>query len=274
MSTPKDFQSDVGIKIAKMYYDVNTCADKDLLFSSSWPSMQVVYDGIAPAATISHGLGFPPLAFKYRSLGTSGADPDGVFTDVSFTGERRTLDVTSSIVYTTTGVRTVIFNLDISKSIDYGVIKTTSTMTNYDPDYGIKIVKEGKDINSTDMRDFILHSRCQSPLMLKTLTMANATQDPSFPTIYYIDYVYTETLPPFFYAFLQLNTGIWVPVPYSGQAYPVARIDYANKSIRNIINTAASFVYPDFSPKGTVTGGSIVLTRDPMFSPTTITGSY
>lgn len=236
---------DYGIRIAKPYYDVNTCADKDLIFSSAWPSLQVVYDDTPASSTIEHGLGFPPLAFSYTPLDTSSP----------FSGERGALNVDSTTVYTTAGQRTVVYNLDISTSKQYSVNRTSSVLESYSPDYGVRIAKEGKSIDSTDMRDFILHSRCQSPLILDVLTITNATLSGS---TYQIFYTWTDT-PPWMYGFVCNASGVWRQSPFVSATYP--KLVISGSTARQDIAS------PDIN-------GCIVVLRDPMFSPTELAASY
>lgn len=233
-----------GFKLSKPNYDINSAADRDLIFSSAWPSLQVVYDQVATSATVAHGLGFPPLAFKFTSLDNSNP----------FQGERDVISVDSNVAYTTIGVRTIIYNLDISTSKTYAQNRDVSLLQSYSPDFGIKIVKEGKDIDSTDLRDFILHSRTQSPLILRVMTKTDAVGVS-------ITYTWSGNSPPWLYGFVASSSGVWQKSPYNSQANPKLIIDGAAKTARQDI--LAPYV-----------NASIVVLRDPMFAPTSIQATY
>ena len=67
------------------------------------------------------------------------------------------------------------YNIDLSKQADYTFVKNPGNSFNYSPDIGMKLVKEGKSIDSTDLRDFILHTRAQAPLVLTVITEKSQT---------------------------------------------------------------------------------------------------
>lgn len=150
-------KADYGIKIAKANYDALTAADRDLLFNSSWPSVQIVkVKSVTAGEAVPHGLLFPPVAFM---LG-------GTTYETIMYGQ----DVDDTNVYPRSTGKMVIYNIDISTDVEYPYTDTVSVNTTYDPDYGVKMVKEGGDIDSTELRDYILHSRCGSPLVLAVKT--------------------------------------------------------------------------------------------------------
>jgi hypothetical protein len=62
------------------------------------------------------------------------------------------------------------YNIDISKAVDYTLPAQPTQRRVYDPSTGIKVVKNDQSIGSTDLRDFILHSRAQSPAILSMVT--------------------------------------------------------------------------------------------------------
>ena len=152
-------KADYGIKIPKAGFDALTAADNDLLYNSSWPSVQIVkVISVNGGDVVPHGLGFPPVAF--------------ILGGTSFTTTMYGQDVDDTNVYPRdTGVM-VVYNIDISTDIEYPYNVVSSTNVTYSPDYGIKMVKNGALITSTDLRDYILHSRCGSPLVLAVKTQA------------------------------------------------------------------------------------------------------
>jgi len=66
------------------------------------------------------------------------------------------------------------YNLDITKAVDYTLPKYPAATQPYDSSVGIKVTKFGKGITSTDLRDFVLHSRAQSPALLSIITGTSA----------------------------------------------------------------------------------------------------
>lgn len=160
--------ADYGIKVAKAGFDAQTAADQDLLWNSSWPSIQIV--GVQPVTAgqvVPHGLSFPPMAFMI-----GGSD---YFTTMY--GQ----DVDDTNVYPRETGTLVIYNVDISTDVDYPYTDTPTQNGFYDENYGMKIVKENASIDSTDMRDYILHTRCGSPLILAVKTQE--TVNPANPNV-------------------------------------------------------------------------------------------
>lgn len=252
-------QADYGIKISKAGFDALTAADNDLLFNSSWPSAQIVL--VRPIAAgetsivVPHGLGFPPVAF--------------VMGGTDFRNGMYGCDVDDTNVYVSGGFSSactlVVYRIDISVDIEYPYTDRPSTSVPYDPNYGIKMVKPGGDINSTELRDYFIHSRCGSPLVLAVKTQA--TSSPSNPTVVqYTSRLGYATLNLGYAGIVAGNTfalgvtygnNAYLFAPQGGQSYPVAFTDgftvYVNAS------TVNSF----FNGKA-----SVVCLRSPMFATT------
>jgi len=55
---------DWGMRVSKEGFDVKTCADYDLVMSSSFNMLKTVMTGTASGTTfIDHGLDYPPIYF-------------------------------------------------------------------------------------------------------------------------------------------------------------------------------------------------------------------
>lgn len=244
--------NDYGIKISKAGYDAYTAADNDLLFNSSWPSIQIVMiKSVTSGDVINHNLGFPPVAFIL------GGD---ALTTVMY-GQ----DVDDTNVYPRSTGTLVIYHVDISTDIEYPFTATQSVNTTYDPDYGIKMVKEGGDIDSTDLRDYILHSRCGSPLILAVKTQE--TVNDSNPTV--VQYTSKIGYPTLNFGYAGVNQGqttlagtstygnkAYIFAPQGGQAYPIAYTD-------------GFTVYVDIVSNSFFNGNaSVICLRSPMFATT------
>lgn len=201
---------DFGIKVSLPGNDVNTADDTQLLFSSSWPSIKIfkniqVVQTIPPTPTgttklYSHGLGFVPAVIPYGGIG--GSNTTGNAAEIS----RQNIITDSSNIYLQPG-NSVTINLNIRLSILYLDITTpfTAPITQVGPsnavkpdaNFGIKISKDGKDVKSHDLRDFILHSSARSP-------MVHAVVPGVIPASG--RFTYTHDLPynPIFFAYIQV----------------------------------------------------------------------
>lgn len=74
---------DYGIKISKPGFDVKTCADKDLVFSSKFDTFRVHSTGIGSftangalqTATIAHALGYVPAFMLFTEVHAGFGEP-------------------------------------------------------------------------------------------------------------------------------------------------------------------------------------------------------
>ena len=148
--------SDYGAKGSTPGFDTKTTIDYFQLFNSSWPQLKVGLEGNA-SGTVAHNLGYPPFHFITRSDGRVDQTANGYGVD-------------SSNLARTAGVDTIkyfICRLDLTTNFDSPVISGGVGTVEVDRDYGFKVAKDGKDVNSTDMRDFALHSSTRSPMVQK-----------------------------------------------------------------------------------------------------------
>jgi len=266
---------DYGTKIAKAGYDALTAPEQELLFNSSWPSLQIVkvvdlsdYDvSGATLNPIEHGLTFPPFAVLMGEFDTyygSNSTYNG-FYPVPVDETHVYANNTSSSV-TPSLTRLVIYNLDITRDIEYPYKERSGSTVSYDTDYGIKAVKETEDITSSDMRDYLLHSRCQSPLVMavKTQDTINPANISSGQKL--IQYTSPLNFISFAFGFVRWTesafySNLYTYAPYQGQAYPVM----SSNGFKNQL----TLIDED------TTAGSIVVLRSPMFSETNeYTASY
>lgn len=251
--------STVGFKLSKPGYNALTTTGSNLIFSSSWPSLPIAFETtiISPSnATVAHNLKFPPLTFIW----TYSADPSGVGT----VSKRTIANVDSTNVYNVpTGVTKVdikCFQLDISTDIDYTLAPGDTFRSPFDPNYGIKVVKPNKNIGSIDLRDYALHSRAQSPLILavktqKTIPTANLGT--AIGNV--IQYQNPFKTPAWVYGFIKSSASKYTYAPYYSQAYP-----------RTFTDGLLSYI----GYTGTDIGASLVILRDPMFAPTLTTVQF
>lgn len=165
--------SDWGIRVSQKGFDAETASDSQLLFSSSWPLLKIEAQGsyttslVENAGTIyTHSLGYKPFFLIFETTDgknrtcTQLLDGDrfGVNdTELKFFGSALRTGPASFYYY--------IFRLPITTDYTAPIInQTDATRINVD-DYGFKVTKEGKDTDSTDFRDYVLHSSSRSPMI-------------------------------------------------------------------------------------------------------------
>lgn len=267
-STPAQ-TSTVGFKISKPGYDARTTQGSNMVFDSSWSSLPIAFETkltSAFPASVAHDLKFPPFACVWAY----GLDQSGIQATQRFffpvDSTKLYLDTANfttqqlafwSLVST---IKICCFQLDLSTDIDYILAPGDTFNQAYDKNFGVKVVKQGKDINSTDLRDFALHSRAQSPLILavkteKTIPSANIGTGIGNVIQYDSNLKYSAWV----YGYIKQSTGKYVPAPYYSQAYP-----------RTFTDGILSYI----GYTGTDIGATLVVLRDPMFAPTSTTVQY
>lgn len=265
--------ADYGIKISQPFYDATTAADANLLFSSSWPTMPIaaektytnnLYGGdtdfSAFSLTFNHNLGFVPFTVVWVTTYSPRYAARNI---AGFTMDTNNIYFPpSTSLYQ---IHITAYNINLGTDVEYPYIKTSGTTAPYDNDYGIKIVKSGKDISSTDMRDFILHSRCQSPQILTIKTDVSGVASSLGGGSYDILYTPSVTTPLWAFGFTHTSAGVYSGVNYYNQSAPRLFVT---------ANTNGTYTYQlNYLPTGGA-GASLIILRDPMFSSNIINASY
>lgn len=257
-------ETEVGLKISKPGFDANRTAGNNLIFSSSWPSLPIAFETTIPnpgagAFTITHNLGFPPLMF----LWAYGPDPSGVGNTSVRLQVSHEIDSTkvylNSVTFPTgtTYIHVKCFQLDLRKDVDYILAPGDTFSLPYDSSFGIKIVKQFKDIESRDYRDFAIHSRCQSPLILAVKTQA--TVSPSNPTT--VQYTVKTGEAVWVYGYILISAGRYRYSPFTG-------VSPENVGTNGVITNVS------WSTGIGHIGATLVILRDPLFAPTSSTVQY
>lgn len=240
-----DNRNDVGLKIALPDRDVSSAGDTDLILNSSWPTLQIAFETtVTGQAFTPHNLPFIPFTIIWTKSS-------------SFTYSKSIPDINDTNIFHGTGtVHIKCYNLDITKDKEYPFIDPPGAVVNTDTDFGFKMVKEGKSLDSDDLRDYLIHTRCQSPLVLAVKTEETASEHPTQGR--QINYQSPYPFPSWVFGF------VWVGAlrrysyaPYFAQAYPVTRIRDNSYNLQFLDGRA-----------------SLVVLRDPFFSPTQVEMNY
>lgn len=276
--------STVGFKISKPGYDATRSSGSNMVFDSSWPSLPIAYEttitnpivGTGNTLTIPHNLKFPP----FTMIWAYGPDASGIgnvgkrfIPYVNATNVYLNGNTVSSPAFTATVLRIRCFQLDLSKDINYILSPGDTFKAPYDPNFGIKVVKAGKDINSTDLRNFALHSRAQSPLILAVKTEATIPSANLATAIgNVIQYTSVLNYPVWVYGFVKIGATVsgtlgipansYIPAPYYSQSYPKTTTDGFVSYLGYTSGANAD------------NGASLVILRDPMFAATQTTVQY
>lgn len=262
-----------GIKVAQPGYDVRTAKDYQLIFNSSWPVLSIVYDQTMSVTTdftasfsVAHNLNFTPLAMAW------------VFTDSTMTVQlgRVFLSPSKTTAYcidgglsfilpnTTYYVNIKCYNIDITIPQQYNYLQSAPINGTYDKSYGIKVVKSGGQMQSTDLRSFILHSRAASPQVLAVVTDQTTYNATTGIGNQGTSLIYTNPqgyLPWIFgYAVTTYNNEtVYQWTPPNSQALPVLSFSSTGTTLLSLVNPYK---------------GSLVILRDPLFAANIVQAQY
>lgn len=164
--------SNYGLKASRIGFDVNTASDKQLAFSSEWPLLPIEAEGDVtievPAGgagnvtqTIyTHNLGYPPVFYIHRVSGgffwlTWGyIDDEKLWIDAYVSGD--------------VNLKWKIFRRPIKTSFEASISDVSDATKETDEDYGLLVSLPGKDIKSTDKRDFCVRSDVRQLMIHKS----------------------------------------------------------------------------------------------------------
>lgn len=264
----------VGIKISQPGIDAKTASATQLIFSSSWPSMAVLFHTtyVAPTAftslaTIPHKLGFPPFT-RVWLLDSSGNIGAGTVQNATWGVDNNNFYIRFPDSFAGYTFYIECYNVDLSKDIDYPSLPYVAYKTTYDSSYGIKITKDGKTAQSTNPRDFVLHSRYRSPLVKAVKTQATINSANITGSGATIQYTNKDGVATWNYGFVKvggltggLPSGSYLFAPYFSQAYPQTYTDGITTSI--LYSTSSSDL-----------GATIVILRDPLIANNIVNTSY
>ncbi len=198
------------IKLAQPGYDVHTCGDENLIYSSQWPVLKIYKQGSATVGDVTqtttiatHDLGFPPVFWYFSNatinkwLGTGAMTNERRAEFSGPIGSAASIKVNDGkLVYEPGGFATgslnlyyYVFGLDLTKQYTAPIVKV-GAQSGGSGNRVFKVAKEGKDVSSDDLRDFVIHSRARSPMIhsvnpsgavLKTFTVDhNLSYNPMF----------------------------------------------------------------------------------------------
>lgn len=251
----------VGLKISQPFYDARTAGDVNLLFSSSWPSISIVKDITFTATTtfgggvysydsqtITHDLGYQfSLCWETNGgVATRNADHLAISKgEVVWSNP-----TTSASPLPSLSVNVKVYNIDITKAVNYPFVKPPSYTLPYNRDFGIKVVKPNRSIKSDDMRDYVLHSRCPSPALLSVVTGTTTAS-----------YTNTEGYVAWIFGYASHASGPYRWAGIGAQSSPRLFVNKPTQGVFEIDGLANDAV-------------SLIVLRDPLVAATNINATY
>jgi len=165
---------DYGAAVSQKGYDVKTCADRFLVYSSAFQTLKIfnrysVSSTVNGAnITINHNLGYyAPFIVLYNGTGNNvsyfmcGGDGYSMNNDVDNTVNTLTIITPtgfSGLADGTTVYYTVYLFLDDFRSVSQNTIKTGTTSGASSTDYGFRISKDGYDVKTATNDQLVISS--------------------------------------------------------------------------------------------------------------------
>lgn len=239
-------------------YDVHDAIDYLLSFSSEFPLLKVHETGTS-TGTVNHDLGYYPFFLTTNSTFIPGSVDQVSYSEWGVS--------TSQLVRSSgaTNTRYFIFRLNLETNFTADIFPGITSKTPEESSFVFKISKDGKDISSTDLRDFSLHSNTKSPMVHK---VDNGTMTSSGDWTRTISHGLSYT--PVVFAFIRVGNNAfglaqnryYVVPPQIG----ITPFDYTVTATSVTVRASG----PDFSDAPQV---SIVVLKDP-FSKQTVDVSF
>lgn len=141
-------------------YDIHSAIDYLNTFNSSFPLINFDSDG-SRTSTFNHDLGYYP--FFFTTYGNLESLPGAVN---QFSGNEWSVGTTQLVRSSgTSSQRCFIARLNLTDNFSSQYVTGENVQSAINQNYVFKISRDGKDSNSTDMRDFSIHSNTISPLV-------------------------------------------------------------------------------------------------------------
>jgi len=176
--------TDYGIKVSQKGYGVED-EDYHQVFVSSFPTLKIhqmgsttISNSTLDVTLATHSLAYNPVfwVFADREDPTQSAanwrlaSPGASQYIATSTQNLKWLGSSRGAPAGSINLYYYIFRYDLTTSYTATQISTVAGSKAAVDDYGIKVSRAGKDISSTDFRDFVIHSNTRSPIIHKTGT--------------------------------------------------------------------------------------------------------
>lgn len=171
--------SDFAIKVAPPGYDIGTAADYQLTFTSEWPTLKILHTAtfsitagqVTTQVIYTHGLSYTPLVMviadhSYAAGSAFPSSGQGIMVDPFLYINGTALKYYADGFTPTSAFsgRYFIFAQSVSDTVAAtNFLTTAATAVSANNNFKVVVAKAGKDIDSTDPRDFTIHTDYKSP---------------------------------------------------------------------------------------------------------------
>lgn len=169
------------VKLAQPGFDVKTAGDENLIYNSNWPLLKIYQQGQFTAPTnadspvlATHDLGFIPMCWffsnlpisNYNTFAATAADERAEYFGPGFAVPQiydNRIIVPNEFFKHYQSFYYYIFALDLTKQFTAPIVKTGGVGGKSRKVF--KIAKPNKDIFSSRLEDYVVHSQARSPLI-------------------------------------------------------------------------------------------------------------
>lgn len=235
------------VKLAQQGFDVKVAGDEHLVYNSNWPLLKIHKQGSWSTSDFTlgnnqvvatHDLGYPAFFMYFINNNIETWD----VTDNATIKKENRSEFQGSLVWTGalsmdnkqllylpggfsghspwTGPLSLyyyIFALDLSKDYQAPKIKSGGVIGPRNTQTVFKLAKPGKDINSKNLEDYIIHSDTRSPLIHSVNPGITATNSdystPTFVAYHHLGYT------PMFFGFFKNNSNYRVQTSATNGTY-------------------------------------------------------
>lgn len=171
--------ADYGLEVSRIGYDVDSASDKQLAFSSEWPLLPIEAEGTTTINVPSggagnvtqtiytHDLGYEPVFYLHRVSGGSFWLSWGWVDDEKFW--------INAYISSNVTIKWKIFRRPIKTNFEATELGAEDVTQEIDKDYGLLVSLPGKDVSSTDKRDFSIRSDLRQLMVHKSGYTTTAT---------------------------------------------------------------------------------------------------
>lgn len=174
------------VKLAQPGYDVRTAGDENLIYSSQWPLLKIyksgpftVNDVQQQQTIVNHDLGFPPIFWFFTNTQITAWENSGVLTSdtrsefFGATGGGAFSINSNRLLFNPLGFGATgslqgyyyIFANDLTKQFTAPINNVGAVPSSTNRGRVFKLAKPGKNVGSSNLEDFVIHSDCRSPLI-------------------------------------------------------------------------------------------------------------
>lgn len=164
------------IKVARKGFDVKTAGDENLLYSSLWPVLSIykeipvkITNPTVSVKIADHDLGYSPMFWDFTNYTNTSILPgrSNLLFSNRISVSDHDIQYTGDIFAPTGTIEGVVylFTLDLSKAYTAPIVKIGGAGGDARSTRGFKLAKEGKSIDSHNLKDFVITTDARSPLI-------------------------------------------------------------------------------------------------------------